>query len=473
MSALWTLDDMRIAMDARPFGQMPEHVTGISIDTRTVKSGEAYFAIKGEKLDGHDFVNQAMKAGAAVAVVAEARLVSFGAVRIPLLVVPDVLAALEKLGMAARARTRAQIIAVTGSAGKTTVKEMLRTVLGASGRVHASAASFNNHWGVPLTLARMPPETRYGVFEIGMNHAGEITPLVKMVRPHVAVITTIAPAHLGSFASVDDIARAKAEIFQGLVPGGTALINRDIKQYPLLKKLASEAGVAHLKTFGAKKTADYRLTGLDAGADGSFVEAVIGKERVAYALPFPGEHQAINSLAVLGAAALAGADLERSVAAISQAVPEKGRGQKHQLHLPGATVTLIDESYNANPASVEAALKVLAAQQPKGRRIAVLGDMLELGETSPKLHKGLRKPVEESGADLVFLAGPDMAGLAADLPPQLLAGHFDDAVQLAQALLPALRDGDIIMLKASNGLKFGSIVQTLLSASAAETAGAR
>ncbi|MCU0790660.1 MAG: UDP-N-acetylmuramoylalanyl-D-glutamyl-2,6-diaminopimelate--D-alanyl-D-alanine ligase, partial [Nitratireductor sp.] len=479
MTALWSLAEMQEAMDARPVGKMPDDVTGISIDTRTVKPGEAFFAIKGEKLDGHDFVNQAMKAGASVAVIAESRLVSFGAVRIPLLVVPDVLVALEKLGMAARARTRAQIIAVTGSAGKTSVKEMLRTALSASPlgggahKVHASAASFNNHfnnhWGVPLTLARMPADTRFGVFEIGMNHAGEITPLVEMVRPQVVVITTIAPAHLGSFESVDDIARAKAEIFTGLVPGGAALINRDIKQYTLLKKMAAEAGVGRLLTFGAKKGADFRLVSLEAGPDGSTIEASIEGEKVSYRLAVPGEHQAINSLAVLGAASLAGADVQRCAAALANAAPEKGRGQTHELDLPAGRVTVIDESYNANPASMEAALKVLGSHRPKGRRIAVLGDMLELGESSARLHKALKKPIEENGIDLVFLAGPEMAALAGELHSGLLGGHFPDAAALSQALLPALRDGDAVMLKASNGIRFAAIVQTLLGATKACT----
>lgn len=479
MSALWTLAEMQKAMDARDFGKMPEEVTGISIDTRTLQPGEAFFAIKGDQLDGHDYVNQAMKAGAAVAVIAQSRLVSFGAVRIPLLVVPDVLEALEKLGVAARERSRAQIIAVTGSAGKTSAKEMLRTALsssalgGSSWKVHASAASFNNHWGVPLTLARMPADARYGIFEIGMNHAGEITPLVKMVRPHIAIITTIAPAHLGNFATVDDIARAKAEIFAGLAPGGAALINRDIKQFALLKKLAAEAGVERLFSFGAKKGADFRLVSIDAGPEGSAINASIGGERISYKLPVPGEHQAMNSLAVLGAASLAGADVNRCAGAVAHAVPEKGRGQAHVVTLPAGRVTLIDESYNANPASMEAALKVLASHRPKGRRIAVLGDMLELGEASARLHKGLRRPIEETGTDLVFLAGKEMAALASDLPPALLAGYYADPAALAKALLAALRDGDVVMVKASNGARFSVIVQTLLSAKTAASAGAR
>lgn len=467
MSALWSLDELVFAMEARPVGPMPQEITGISIDTRTVKPGEAFFAIKGEANDGHDFVNQAMKAGAAVAVVAESRLVMFGALRMPLLVVSDVLGAMEKLGVAARARTGARIIAVTGSAGKTTTKEMLRTVLGASGKVHASLASLNNHWGVPLTLARMPRDSDFGVFEIGMSHAGEITPLVAMVRPHVAVVTTIAPAHLGSFASIDAIARAKGEIFTGIVEGGTAVINRDIKQFGLLKKMALAANVASVKAFGAGKGADYRLAALVAGPQGSKISAVIDGHEIEFDLPMAGEHQAMNALAVLGAAALCGAPLETSVQALAGLVPQTGRGTRHAIAAGTGSAVLIDESYNANPGSMEAALKVLGSFSPKGRRIAVLGDMLELGKTSGQLHRALRQPIEAAKADLVVLVGAEMAGLAADLPPALLAGHFDEASGLADFLAGLLKDGDVVMLKASKGIRFAGVVATLVGANAA------
>jgi len=259
MSYLWTLQDFLAATDGRPVGDMPEGITGISIDSRTLKPGEAFFAIKGDNFDGHDFIGKAASAGAAIAVVSEDRLVALGRWNMPLIVVRDVLEAMVQLGRASRARSKAQIVAITGSVGKTTTKDMMRTVLSASGKVHASVASFNNHWGVPLTLARMPVDTRFGIFEIGMNHPGEITPLVAMVKPHVAMITNVAPAHLGAFDSIEDIARAKAEIFNGIVPGGYVLLNRDNDHFELLEKLAQRTGVEHIQSFGATEGAEYRL----------------------------------------------------------------------------------------------------------------------------------------------------------------------------------------------------------------------
>ena len=243
MTMLWRADELVEAMDGRPFGHMPEGVNGISIDTRSLQPGDAFFAIKGETMDGHDFATAAIKAGAGILVVAEGKLPALGRVTAPMIVVPDVLAALEKAGAAARARSQAKIIAVTGSAGKTSTKEALRHALASVGKVHASAASFNNHWGVPLTLARMPADCDYAIFEIGMNHEGEIRPLVKLVRPHVAIVTLIAAAHLGHFKNLDEIAKAKAEVFEGIEPGGAALINRDDPRWTLLAKMAKAAGV--------------------------------------------------------------------------------------------------------------------------------------------------------------------------------------------------------------------------------------
>ena len=250
MSFLWTSQEMATVMDGRPIGQMPEGVTGLSIDSRGITEGEAFFAIKGDRVDGHDYASMAIANGASLIVVSEAKLPAMGRLTIPMIVVEDVLAALVKLGIAARDRSRARIVAVTGSVGKTTTKEMLRRALAPSGKVHAAVASFNNHWGVPLTLARMPSDTDFGVFEIGMNHADEIRPLVKMVRPHVAIITTIAAAHLGHFNSLEEIAAAKAEILEGIVPGGAAILNHDNAQFALLEQKAHELGVSHVMTFG-------------------------------------------------------------------------------------------------------------------------------------------------------------------------------------------------------------------------------
>lgn len=460
---LWESDALIAAMKGRPVGVMPEGITGISIDTRTLEPGDAYFAIKGDVHDGHDFVSAAMKAGAALAVVAEEKLVALGGIKLPLIVVRDVLEAMRQLGMAARARTRAQIIAITGSVGKTTTKEMMRTVLSASGKVHASAASFNNHWGVPLSLARMARDTRFGVFEIGMNHPDEIRPLVKMVRPHVAMITNVAAAHLGAFDSIDGIARAKAEIFEGLVSGGYGIIWADDKREKLQAQLAEEAGVEHLLRYGSKRGSDFRLKAHDnLGDHTTFTVSLRGKE-CSGVLNVPGDHILTNAVLVLGVADLTGADLEKSVEAIADIRPEKGRGQRHILLKNKARFTLIDESYNANPASMKAALAALGATKPgsRGRRIAVLGDMLELGKSSEKLHRELAHPIRDNAVDRVYSVGDHIAVLAEELDKKTLAGHFKDWKSVEADLAESLRHGDVIMVKASNGLRFAELVSAL------------
>ena len=371
-----------------------------------------------------------MGAGAGLAVVNESRLVSLGSTKLPLVVVGDVLEAMRRLGELARMRSKAQIIAITGSVGKTSTKEMMRTVLEASGPVHASAASFNNHWGVPLSLARMPEDTRFGIFEIGMNNGGEITPLVKMVRPHIAIITNVAPAHLGAFDTIEDIARAKAEIYSGIVPGGYALINHDDRRYVLLRDLAGEAGIENLQSFGTKRGSHVWMRGMDEDADGTDISVRINGQDYDYRVSIPGEHIAMNSLAALGAANLAGADLDKTLSAFSRLMPTKGRGTRYVIGGSGAMgITLIDESYNANPASMEAALRMLKNFEgiATKRRIAVLGDMLELGKQSRKFHEALTKPISEANVDLVFLVGQEMENLAKLLPKERLGGHFQDA----------------------------------------------
>jgi UDP-N-acetylmuramoyl-tripeptide--D-alanyl-D-alanine ligase len=464
LNHLWSIEDMIAAMGARPAGRTPSGVTGVSIDTRTLRPGEAFFAIRGDRFDGHDFLVHAMKAGASLAVVNEDRLAALGATSLPLLVVRDVMEGLERLAVAARARSKAKVVAVTGSVGKTTTKEMLRVALSACGSVHASAASFNNHWGVPLSLSRLPPDARFAVFEIGMNHAGEIRELVKLVRPHVAIITAIAAAHLGAFENLQGIARAKAEIFEGVTPGGVALINRDDRHFKLLGDLAGAAGVTNIRSFGTKRGADFRATNIINQAGLCVVDALIDGEKATYKIGAPGNHIASNSLAVLGAASIIGADVARCALALSQFRAERGRGERHLLRHADGPITLIDESYNANPASMAAALALLgeADIQPRGRRIAVLGDMLELGEKSARLHAELEKPIRENRIDLVFLAGEHMKALAARIDPPLFAGHFATWQELDKALAGALKGGDAVMVKASNGLKFSGIIDSLL-----------
>lgn len=475
MNLLWSTEEIVSVTNARPVGEMPQGVSGISIDTRTLQPGDAFFAIKGDRFDGHDFATYAMKAGASLAVVSEDKLVALGGFRLPLLVVRDVLQAMEKLAVAARERSHAQIIGVTGSAGKTTTKEMLRAVLAPSGKVHASDASFNNHWGVPLSLARMPMDARFGVFEIGMNHPGEIRKLVKLVRPDVALITLVAAAHIGSFKNVVEIAHAKAEIFEGVVKGGHVVINRDSSHFKLLGELAAAAGVKHIHSFGSKRGSEFLLLACETVENGSQCSVRLGEQDVEFRVGAPGQHMALNAVAALGVAKLAGADADVGAAALSRVKAEKGRGESHEVPFGKGTLTVIDESYNANPASMDAALKVLGSIEPgrNGRRIAILGDMLELGESSEKLHKALKKPITEYNVDLVFLGGGEIKPLADQLEGKKFAGHFTDAEKLAKALARQLRAGDVVMVKASNGLRFSSIVTTLVSGKQAGKAAVR
>jgi UDP-N-acetylmuramoyl-tripeptide--D-alanyl-D-alanine ligase len=459
---LWTSAAMVDAMHATTQGALPAGITGISIDTRTIKPGDAYFAIKGDVHDGHAFVEAALKAGAGLAVVEAAQRDKFPA-DARLLVVDDVLAGLVQLGLASRARLKAPIIAITGSVGKTSTKEALRRVLEAQGKTHASVASFNNHWGVPLTLARCPADVRFAIFEIGMNHAGEIETLVKMVRPHYAVITTVEPVHLEFFAGVEAIADAKAEIFSGLEPDGVAILNRDNAQFARLQKSAKKAGVSRIVSFGADEKAEARLIDVALHPTCSAVHANILGHDVTYKLGMPGRHMAMNSLAVLAAAELMGADLVHAALTLSQVVPAVGRGARHVLEVPGGEATLIDESYNANPASMAAAINVLgaAAVGPKGRRIVVLGDMLELGADGAKLHAGLLDAVQSNGIDLVFCCGPLMRNLWDALSTGKRGGYAGDAAALESQVLAAIRAGDAIMVKGSLGSKMKPIVSAL------------
>jgi UDP-N-acetylmuramoyl-tripeptide--D-alanyl-D-alanine ligase len=470
MSALWTSNDLVAAMGGRPIGSLPAGISGISIDSRTLKPGDAFFAIKGETMDGHDFATAAIKAGAALLVVAEGKLPALGRLTAPMIVVPDVLVALEKVGIAARARSKAKIIAITGSVGKTSTKEALRHALSAVGKVHASDKSFNNHWGVPLTLARMAADCDYAVFEIGMNHPDEIRPLVKMVRPHVAVVTVIAAAHLGFFKNLEEIAKAKAEIFEGVEPGGAALLNRDDPRSRLLGKMAREAGVARIYGFGENPKATYHLVKCVLHADHSTVTARIAGEEIVARIGAPGRHVVQNALAVLGAAHLVGADVAKVALALGDLTAEQGRGRRHRLRVPGGTVTLIDESYNANPASMKAAMALLNATPVpgEGRRIAVLGDMLELGAHSAKLHAALAELIVGTGTRTVFLGGPEMKALADVLPSDVEAVYRTTVEELRPVVLDSLRAGDVVMVKSSKGIGFSKIVEALLKKFPAE-----
>jgi UDP-N-acetylmuramoyl-tripeptide--D-alanyl-D-alanine ligase len=461
MTVLWATDEMAKAMRAQTQGALPDGISGLSIDTRTLQRGEAFFAIKGDARDGHEFVVQALTAGAGLAVVSKARRGEFSA-DARLLVVDDVLAALIDLAKAARARSQAQFIAVTGSVGKTSTKEALLLALAADGETHASTASYNNHWGVPLSLARCPQSARYAVLEIGMNHAGEITPLTKLVRPHIAIITTIAPVHLEFFGTLEKIAEAKAEIFLGVEKGGVAVLNRDIPQFDQLARAAKNAGVSRIVSFGEHNDADARLIKCALKPDCSCVQANILGTDATYKLGAPGKHLVFNSLAVLAAAALAGADLALAALALQKLQPATGRGTRMTLTVPGGTALLIDESYNANPASMSAALALLrqAPVTGRGRRIAVLGDMLELGNQGVVLHRDLAAAAAEA-ADLVFCSGPLMRSLFEALPSARRGGYAETSAALEGAVLDAVAAGDVVMVKGSFGSKMSPIVKAL------------
>lgn len=465
---LWSGLGLVAPLLARVDGLVPEGVTGVSIDSRSLAAGELFFAILGDNSDGHDYVGAAFSRGAAACVVDEAhadRLKGLG----PLYIVDDTLRAMERLGRAARARTKARVIAVTGSVGKTSTKEMLRKVLGDAGKTHASAKSFNNHWGVPLTLSLLPEDAEFAVFEIGMNHRGEIEKLVDMVRPDVAIVTTVAPVHLEHFSSVEEIAAAKAEIFGGLVEGGVAILPRDIPTFPILAAAARQKA-AFVLTFGEGEGADAQLTAYRGEDSFSFVEARALGEKISFRLGAPGRHMAQNALAVILAARAVGLGFAQIALSLGGVAPAQGRGAREILYLPdGGTATLIDESYNANPASMRAALDLLGATFSRngGRKIAALGDMLELGPRGAELHAELAQHVLRNRVDLIFSAGPLSRALFEALPVEKRGGHVARAIELEPLLEKTLRDGDVLMIKGSNGSKLHALAAALKKAYAA------
>jgi UDP-N-acetylmuramoyl-tripeptide--D-alanyl-D-alanine ligase len=459
--ALWTGLGLIGALRARVSGGLPRDVSGISIDTRTLEWGDLFFAIRGDARDGHEFVSDALEKGAAAAVIDEAHAPSLAGLG-PLFVVNDVQAALEGLGARARERSPAYIAAITGSVGKTSTKEMARVALSRFGETHASMASFNNQWGVPLSLARMPLSARYGFFEIGMNHAGEIATLVDFVKPHVAMVTRVAPVHLEHFSSIEDIADAKSEIFSGVVDGGVAILNRDDDMFDRMQLVASSRA-EHVFTFGADERSQSRLLSYETVGEMGVVEADVFGRRIDYRIGAPGRHFALNSLAVLTLAHVFDVDLLDAAQALADFGPPSGRGQRQKLAAFGADVTLIDESYNANPTSVRAALELLGATPPGrgGRRIAVLGDMLELGPRGGELHAELAPDLAEAKVDLLFTTGPMMAQLFYASPDAMRGAHRSSAQELENVVVDALKPGDVIMVKGSNASRMARIVTAI------------
>jgi UDP-N-acetylmuramoyl-tripeptide--D-alanyl-D-alanine ligase len=454
MTALWTAAEAVAATGGRAFGGWA--ALGISIDSRAVQPGDLFIALRGPRHDGHAFVGEALRRGACAAIVHQP--IGDPAALGRLLEVDDTQRALEALGAAARRRSRARFIAVTGSVGKTGTKEALRQVLGRQGPTHASSASHNNHWGVPLSLARLPLEMRFAVLELGMNHAGEIAALTRQARPHVAVITTIAPAHIENLGSLEAIADAKAEIFEGLEADGVAVLNRDIPQFDRLAAAARRHG-ARIVAFGAADDADCRLIGAELDGEGSEVRAELHGRPLRYRVGLAGRHWVDNSLAVLAAVEAVGGDVAAAADALAGLLPLAGRGARTRIAVGTGTALLLDESYNANPASVRAALNVLGSLP--GRRIAVLGDMLELGPDGPRLHADLAEAVSVAGVDRLFTCGPLMANLHAAVAPARRGAHAPDAQALLPLVVAAVEPGDVILVKGSLGSRMAPIVEAL------------
>ncbi len=458
---LWTRDEAIAATGGTAEGG-DWKATGVAIDSRTIHTGDVFFAIAGPNHDGHAFVADAIASGAVAAVVRK----GYAPPRdLALIEVDDPLKALRGLGAAARARMPGKVVAVTGSVGKTGTKEALRAALSRRGATHASAASFNNHWGVPLSLARMPRDTEFGVFEIGMNHAGEITPLSKLVRPNVAIITTVEPVHLEFFDSVTAIADAKAEIFAGLEPHGVAILNRDNPHFERLADAARAAGAVQIIGFGESEAADARLIKASMNENCSCISADICGQAMTYKVGAPGRHWVANSLAVLAAVSTIGGDLGLAGLALAELAPPEGRGQRTEIALRDGAVLLIDESYNANPASMRAAIELLGDSPVtrSGRRIAVLGDMLEMGAESPSFHSALAPVITDAHVDAVFCCGANMKSLASALPAAILGAWTQDSDELVNEVVSAVQPGDVVMVKGSLGSRMAPIVSALKS----------
>lgn len=466
MAVLWTSGEAVAATQGR--STCDWQATGVSIDTRSLQPGDLFVALK-DLRDGHDFVAQALEKGAAAALVSH----------VPeglrpdaaLLVVPDVLKALEDLGRTARARSQARVVGVTGSVGKTSTKEMLRVVLGGQGAVHAAEASYNNHWGVPLTLARLPKDADFAVVEIGMNHPGEIAPLSRLARPHVVMITTVAPAHLEAFENLDGIAHEKAAIIDGLEPAGVAVLPADLPVSPILLAKAKACG-ARVATFGAAPAVDYRLTSVQIGDAHTVVQALVAGKPIVYKVMSPGRHFAANGLGALAVADALGLDAMIAITDLGRWQPPAGRGTREKILLDIVEETafdLIDDAFNANPASMAASLEVLIAAVPqngvgskaKGRRIAVLGDMLELGPTEVALHAAIAQTPGLAAIDLIHCVGPRMKALHAALPRAQRGEWVEQAADLVPRSRSLVDAGDIVLVKGSKGIKVSLVVDAL------------
>lgn len=450
---LWTFREIAQATGGTAEGYFA--VFGVAFDSREVGAGDLFVALKGEATDGHNFVETAFANGAAGAIVSSP-------IPHPHVLVPDTMKALEDLARASRARGAAKIVGVTGSVGKTGTKEALFHAFERArpGRAHRSLKSYNNHVGVPLSLSRMPRDTLYGIFEMGMNHAGELAALTRIVRPHVAVVTAIAPAHIEYFGTEAAIARAKAEIFEGLEPGGTAIIPYDSPHRDILLDAARKHG-ANIMTFGMGEGADVRAVEFVPARDGgSLVTARLPEAELCFTISAPGEHWVSNALAVLAAVEAVGGDIGAAGLALAELPGLAGRGERRKLHLTGGDALLIDESYNANPLSMAATLRQLG-REPADRRIAVLGAMKELGDSSTALHEGLAEPIEQAKLGMAILVGDEMTPLAHRLEGRMALAHVANADEARDALESTMRAGDAILIKGSNSVGLSRLVAAL------------
>lgn len=461
MSILWTEHKAAEAASGKAQGAK-WNATRVAIDSRTVQKGDLFVAIKGDNFDGHQFVKDALAKGAVAAVVSH---VSDDYKDAPLVVVNDTLKALEGLGRYARKRSKAKVVGITGSVGKTSAKEMVRLALSAHGSTYATTGNLNNHIGTPLNLANLPPEAEFAVFEMGMNHAGEIAHLTAMVQPDVAAITTIEAVHIEFFDSIEGIAHAKAEIFESMGAGGTAIINRDNPQWQVLKECAAKKGIGNIIYFGADAQAQCRLEAYSASAHGSEIKATVHGASLSYRIQAIGKHWAMTSLLTLAVTHALGLDDAKTAKKLAEFGELDGRGRILPLPVKGGEAILIDDSYNASPAAMRAAFaktaEVWESIGRKGRKLAALGNMLELGNDAPQLHIGLAADIVKHGFDGVYTAGDLMQHLHDALPPQMCAGHVEKAMDLLPLLLKELRAGDILLVKGSHGSKMYELAKAL------------
>lgn len=451
---LWTSSTIATAVKGSCLGQW--QASGVAIDSRHIKAGDLFIPLKGPHFDGHDFILDALNKGAAGAITEKEIK---GAAPEKLVRVADSFKALAMLGAAGRARAKAYIIAITGSVGKTGCKEVLRQLLALEAETYANEGSLNNHWGVPLSLARLPETARFGIFEIGMNHGGELGPLSRQVRPHSAMITTIAAVHIGNFANLDGIAAAKAEIMEGVLEGGHAILNADNSYFDYLKERAGGHGIKNIHGFGKAAQADARIDHYDLGADSSVVAATILGQKINYRIGVAGEHWVFNSACILLATTLAGAPLDKMAAGLGHLSLATGRGVPHTITIANGSFTLIDESYNASPIAVEMAIKVLARKT--GRRLLALGDMRELGEHSRAMHLGLKDAIMAADIAKVFCCGEHMKHLYDALPHDKRGAYAFTAKDLVPHIVKAMQAGDIITVKGSNSVGMKTVVEAL------------